>query len=86
MVFFLDLETSGLDVLHDEVLAHDRDAAVAAGAIEWYSWRETTLTATGWERLAQGAREEHFGSSNLAPEWLVLVPRHATLFDSGFWL
>ena len=31
---------------------------VVAGAIEWYSWRESTLVATGWERTAAGARDK----------------------------
>lgn len=33
-------------------------APFVAGALEWYSWREATLVATGWERTAKGAHEK----------------------------
>lgn len=44
-------------LLH-EMLARDVNMALAAGAIEWYSWREATLVATGWERGRVGAMEK----------------------------
>lgn len=45
-------------LLQAELLSRDKDTAIAVGAVEWYSWRETTLVATGWERTAEGAREK----------------------------
>ena len=45
-------------LLHDELLSNGRNLPAVAGAVEWYSWRETTLVATGWERTAEGAREK----------------------------
>ena len=43
-------------LLHEELLSRDGETALAAGAIEWYSWREATLVATGWDRGLKGAR------------------------------
>ena len=47
-------------LVRDQLLSDAGSSAthVVAGAIEWYSWRELTLTATGWERTAVGALEK----------------------------
>jgi len=46
-------------LVHQELVSPSNgEMALVAGAIEWYSWREATLVATGWDRLAVGAREK----------------------------
>ena len=61
-------------LLHEELMSSGSDAALVAGAIEWYSWREATLVATGWDRGAVGAREKGQASwRNCSPKgngWL----------------
>ena len=43
-------------IMLSEELTNDGEIApFVSGAVEWYSWREETMVATGWERGAQGA-------------------------------
>ena len=46
-------------LIYEELLSAGFEARpVVAGAVEWYSWREKTLVATGWERTAELARNK----------------------------
>lgn len=46
-----------IGLMHSALLEADGGEVtpLVAGAIEWYSWRQATMVATGWERTAKGA-------------------------------